>query len=222
MSQNYYLRFQIISHNPLWRTYLRWAYQKCIDDIKNKGYKVDFLRRDFTALLCGTSGEITSLEFVNFVFSKNPEAKIIILDISSIQLEKSKNILSKKFPKAKIKYIQSDANDTSIKNQSVDYIETDGLLEYFSKPNLFFLLKEWKRILKKNGIVTFRAFASDSFLGRIVDKIRLFIGKYYLHVKLYAHTFIDTSKVIKKAGFSFVHGGGTFCPTFKRFSLYNK
>jgi len=220
--EKYYSRFKIVSHNLFWKIYLRWAYKKCIEDLKKVSHDFNFSKKDFTALLCGTSGDVTSQEFVKFVFSKNPNAEVRILDVSLTQLEKSKEVLSEKFLNAKIRYILSDAKATQIEDNSIDYLETDGLLEYFSKEDIYLLFKEWKRILKIDGIITLRAFASSSFWGRIIDRIRLFISKQYLGVTLYAHSLKHILGVVKKTEFSVIQGGNTFCPTFKRFSLYNK
>ena len=219
MHSKYYTRFKIISYNPFWKIYLRWAYQKCIDDFQKINYKANFFKKGFTALLCGTSGEVTSTEFVSFVLSKNPKARIIILDIAPKQLERSRIVLSKKFPNAKIKYIQADAKNIPLKDESIDYIETDGILEYFSKGDMNILFKEWSRVLKKNGFVTLRDFATNSLLGRIVDKIRLFVGKKYLGVTLYQHLLDNITNAIKNGKFKHVYGGGTFCPTYRRISL---
>ena len=220
MEINYYSRFKIISNNRLWRRYLRWAYKKCIEDFKKINHNINFSKSVFTALLCGTSGEITSEEFVNFVLSHNKKARIIILDIASEQLEQSKIVLSKKYDKVNIKYLLSDARDISLKNQSVDYIETDGFLEYFSKQDIYIVLKEWNRILKKGGFITLRDFASNSQFGKIIDMARLFIGKAYFGIILHAHSFDDFIKAFKDTNFSFVSGGRTFLPTYIRFSLY--
>mgnify|MGYP001561101362 CR=1 FL=1 len=220
MEMNYYSRFKIISNNRLWRRYLRWAYKKCIEDFKKINCNIDFSKRGFTALLCGTSGEITSEEFINFIMSRNKKARIIILDIASEQLEQSKIILSKKYNKVAIKYLLSDAKDISLKNQSVDYIETDGFLEYFSKQDMDIVLKEWDRILKKGGFITLRDFASNSQFGKIIDMVRIFIGKVYFGVKLHAHSFQDFINAFKDTNFSFVNGGRAFLPTYRRFSLY--
>ncbi|MBI2654749.1 class I SAM-dependent methyltransferase [Candidatus Woesearchaeota archaeon] len=220
MEINYYSRFKIISNNHLWRKYLRWAYKKCIEDFKKINRNIDFSKKGFTALLCGTSGEITSEEFVSFVLSHNKKARIIILDIASEQLEQSKIVLSKKYDKVNIKYLLSDAMDISLKNQYVDYIETDGFLEYFSKQDINIVLKEWNRILKKGGFITLRDFARNSKFGKIMDIVRIFIGKEYLGARLYAHSFDDLIKAFNDNHFLFVSGGGTFLPTYRRFSLY--
>jgi len=222
MHSKYYSRFQLFTHNPLWKKNLRWAYQRCIDDLGKINHCPNFSKKNFTALLCGTSGEKTSSIFVNFVLSKNKNAKIIILDISETQLVKSKSVLTKQFPKANIKYVKADAKNTEIKTASIDYIETDGFLEYFDADGLLLLLNEWKRLLSNGGFVTTRAFASNSFFGKITDKIRVLIGKHYLNVTLHVHHMKDIIGAIRKTGLDFVQGGGTFFPTFKRFSLLKK
>lgn len=219
MAKSYYKRMQIITSNPIWKKYLSWAYQKCIDDFRKISFQPDFSTDNFTALLCGTSGEVTSEQFLKFIFNKNPEAKIIILDISSEQLEKSKIKLSQKYPHKDIVHLLSDAKHTQLNNESVDYIETDGFLEYFNSKNLDLLFNEWKRILRPNGFVTTRAFASSSALGRLIDKLRIFAAKHYLGVEIFSHSIQSMTKSIRNAGLNHVQGGGTLVPTFKRFSM---
>ncbi|MCA9372216.1 class I SAM-dependent methyltransferase [Candidatus Woesebacteria bacterium] len=173
-------------------------------------------------MLCGTSGERTSSIFVDFVLSKNNQAKIIILDISEMQLTESKKLLTKLFPKADIEYIKADAKKTSLISESIDFIETDGFFEYFNSKDLLLLMKEWRRLLRKDGFATTRAFASSSFFGKMVDIIRVFICKHYLDVIIHVHHMNAIEDIINKARFKFVQGGGSFCPTFKRFSLLKK
>ena len=222
MKTSYYKRMQFFTSNPLWRRYLSWAYQCCVDDLKKIGYQPDFTKDNFTALLSGTSGETTSMQFAKFVFDKNPNAKIIILDIVPEQLERSRAVLSINYPDKNIEHILSDAKQTPLESDSIDYIETDGFLEYFLGEDLRSLLKEWSRILRQDGFITTRAFATNSVLGRLADKLRLFSARRVLGVTVYAHSKQELIQCFQDAGFEFVKGGNTFIPTLYRFSLVNR
>jgi len=219
MTKSYYQRMRFFTANPFWKMYLSWAYQQCTDDLQRISYRPNFLSDNFTALLCGTSGEITSLQFARFVFEKNPKARIIVLDFAQEQLKKSEDILSMKYPDKNINYVLSDAKRTPFEDKSIDYIETDGFLEYFYANDLCALLQEWNRILRPSGFITTREFASNSWIGRFIDKLRLFAAKYYLGVTVYAHKENELTRNIQNAGFRFVKGGNTFIPTLKRFSM---
>jgi len=193
-----------------------------VDDLKKIGYQPDFTKDNFTALLSGTSGETTSMQFAKFVFDKNPNAKIIILDIVPEQLERSRAVLSINYPDKNIEHILSDAKQTPLESDSIDYIETDGFLEYFLGEDLRSLLKEWSRILRQDGFITTRAFATNSVLGRLADKLRLFSARRVLGVTVYAHSKQELIQCFQDAGFEFVKGGNTFIPTLYRFSLVNR
>src|SRR3989344_2806921 len=132
MFEKYYKRIQFLMHNPLWGSYLMWAYKKGFEDLKKDGLHPNFSSKSFTALLCGTAGSTTSKTFAKYVFSKNPEAKLIILDLGEGQINDSKEVLTKMFPGKNVIYLCEDALKTSLSKKSVDYIETDGIFEFFS------------------------------------------------------------------------------------------
>src|SRR3989338_9463761 len=125
MFERYYKRIRFLMHNPLWGFYLGWAYKKGFEDLKKEGFKPDFSSKKFTALLCGTAGSTTSKTFAKYIFSKNPKAKLIILDLGEDQIRDSEKVLTKIFPGKDITYLCEDALKTSIPKKSIDYIETD-------------------------------------------------------------------------------------------------
>ena len=219
MASRYYRVFKLIDHNPLWKRYLISSYRKGVAELAELAVVPDFDRKGFTSLLCGTAGAATSRAFVRYVLSRNRAAPIVVLDRSEIPLEESKRVLDKEFPEAAIAYLRCDARKMPLKRGSVDYVETDAFLEYFPPQELDLLLAEWSRVLRKDGFITTRAFASDSFFGTIVDNVRLLIAKHVFGVQVYRHTKEVLGTALRRAGFRFVIGGNTFLPTFKRFSI---
>lgn len=170
-------------------------------------------------MLCGTSGARTATNFVQFVLSKNPHAKIIILDISETPIEQSKNALTLKFPEANIHYIRSDAKNSNLPARSVDYIESDAFFEFFNASDLTLLLKEWERLLKKGGFATTRAFARRYIIEKPADLFRKFVAIRYLDVQIHIHRRSDIINAIKNTDLQYVQKGDAFIPTFKRFAF---
>lgn len=222
MDTTYYRSFQIVTRFPLWRGYLRWAYSQCIKDLMALNYSPDFTRKNFTCLLCGVSGEVTANEFISFVLRRNSNANIIIIDYGKPQIEAIEKLVKRKYHNANIQVRRANALNLSfIAPHSVDWIETDGFLEYFDITNLDKLLDEWKRIVKKDGFITVREFASGSAAGNIIDSFRLWIARVYLDVALFRHTRKTLERHVKRHGFSFVIGW-TPIPTFRRYVMVNE
>lgn len=217
---SYYHRFKIIIGSPLWRFYLRWAYGKCIEDLDTLHFIPDFNNRDFTCLLCGVGNETTADEFIQFANKKNLKAKIIIIDLGKEQIQAVKNLIRKKYLSHNIEVKQIDALQltTFIKPNSINWIETDGFLEFFDKKSLNKLMQIWNKILKNNGFITLREPASEGKLGQITDNLRIWIGKRWLGITIYRHTKQELNLMFQKSGFKYVTGY-TSIPTFKRYSL---
>lgn len=222
MNAEYYKRFKFFTENKYWEKYLQWAYPTCLNDLSRLHFKPDLAVEGFTALLCGTSGETTALNFAKFVLSHNKRAKIIILDISESQITQSRTALKNVYPNADIKCIIADALHTGLESESINYIETDAFFEFFNSDELTLLLIEWKRILKMDGFATTRAFASDTFLEKRLDFIRVLVAHRYLKIGIYVHHLDGILNAISNSGLKFVQGGHAYCPTFKRFSLLKR
>lgn len=217
---DYYRRFELITHLFFFRSLIRTGYTRGVGDLAKLGVNVDFTKPGFSCLLCGVSGEITAEEFIEFVFAKNKDARIVIIDYGKDQVEAVKKLVRGRYAGANITVKQMNALELT-KNfspQTFDWIETDGLVEYFSKPDLKKLLTEWKTTLKKDGFITTRDFASSSLFGTLVDKFRMWFIKKHLTLTGYVHTKKELDQIFAAAGFRFV-SGPTPVPTFKRYAL---
>lgn len=216
----YYRRFKIVIGTPVWRVYLRWAYRKCIDDLSRLNFTPNFNKKDFTALLCGVGNEATADEFINFVITKNKEARIIIIDIGKQQIDAVTKLVQKKYASLNIKIKQTNALELAsfFPNSSIDWIETDGFLEYFDKSNLTTLLNIWRKLMKEDGFITMRECASNGAIGAVIDCIRILIAKKWLGVSLYKHTKKELERILNEHQFLFV-SGPTLLPTFRTYSV---
>jgi len=205
------------------RPYLRWAYKRGIKDVEMLSVKPNFTKNTFSCLLCGVAGEVTAEEFIKFVFSKNPKAQITIIDMGTEQIAAVKKIVDEKYKNYAIKIKQMNALDLTkkFKPNSFDWIETDGFIEYFDKKSLEELLHQWKLLLKKDGFITTRDFASIPPFGFLVDGIRYWFIKKYLTLSGYIHTKKDLQTLFTENDFRFVHGL-TPIPTYRRFALVLK
>lgn len=216
----YYHRFKIIIGSHVWRFYLRWAYRKCIEDFSKLDFRADFNKQDFTALLCGVGNETTADEFIKFVIAKNKKARIIIIDIGAEQIRAVLKLVQSKYPSLNVDIKQINALElpSFLPSKSIDWLETDGFLEYFDKSNLHKLLNIWRILLKDNGFITIREPASDGEIGELIDYFRILIAKKWLGVIIYRHTKIELEKILNEHQFSFI-SGSTALPTFKRYSI---
>lgn len=220
MVNNYYQRFQIITHLFFFRWYLQWAYKQGIDDAKKLEANTFFTEKNFSCLLCGVSGEITAEEFIKFVITKNPKAQITIIDMGEKQITSIKKLVVKRYKKYSINIKQINALDLHkhFKQNTFNWIETDGFIEYFNKENLQKLLQEWRIILKKDGFITTRDFASIKPFGFIIDTIRYWFIKYYLTLPIYIHTKKQLDNIFKQNKFKFI-SRFTPLPTYRRYAL---
>lgn len=128
--------------------------------VERQGWKNPLDRESPRVLLCGTGSALTTVTFINFVHQRNPNAKIFVLDLSSHPLMSSKKKLSERkeeFPyKKNVSFIQADAVEMPFFNDSFDWIETDSFLQFFPSSEKPMVFAEWRRTLKKGGVVTTR------------------------------------------------------------------
>lgn len=220
---SYYKNFSIVLGNPLWRVYIRWAYKTCVADLEKLGAQPNFSKRKFSVLLCGVGNENTADEFIKFVTTRNPRAKIIIIDIGNEQINAVRKLVGEKYSNIDIKVKQVNALklDAFLPKGSVDWIETDGFPEFFDHESLAKLLSVWKQILTKNGFITFRDCVTDGFLEHLTDYARIWIAKIWLGITVYAHTREEMKTLFNSVGFKYVEDL-TLLPTFRRYSLVNK
>lgn len=220
MQNKYYQRFRLFTSGPLWRWYLSHSHKKSLDDLASLKVQPSFRKTAFTAMLCGTSGYNTSVNFIRFIHRNNPQARLIVADRNEYPLNETRSRAQRDFPSMDISYIQCDALKLPLEDASVDYIETDAFLQFFSSGQLPDLLREWARVLKPDGYISTRCFASRTRTGRFYDKLRIRLGN-YLNVRFYVHTFDYLASEMNKAGFVF-SASPFVLPTLKRFTLVKK
>jgi len=217
--KNFYKIFGLITKLPFWRNYLHTSHQRGFEDLKKMAVMPKFKDSNFTALQCGTAGEITTDEFLKSVLNQNQNAKIIIIDLGEEQIASVKKLIFNKYSNKQIKARQANALDLSfIPNESVDWIETDGFLAFFDKNILPKLLKEWKRILKDDGFITFRDFASSTVFEKIIDEARIVLAKHTVKANLTRRTKKEMDNFFSSAGFKFSFER-TLIPGFYRYCL---
>lgn len=217
---DYYRRFQLITHLFFFRSLIRSAYARGVGDLARLGVTPKFTRSDFACLLCGVSGEITAEEFIEFVLAKNQKAKITIIDYGEEQVAAVQKLVSAKYADRDIAVMQLNALKLTERfgPRSFDWIETDGLIEYFDKPSLKSLLNQWKTVIKPGGFITTRDFASSSLFGSQVDRFRMWFIKKHLTLTGHIHTKRELDEMFTASGFRFV-SGPTPVPTLKRYVL---
>ncbi|MBI3379347.1 hypothetical protein HY029_01170 [Candidatus Gottesmanbacteria bacterium] len=220
---SYYRNFKIVLGNPLWRIYLQWAYKTGIQDLEKLRVKPNFSKKDFTALLCGVGNENTADEFIKFILERNEKAKIIIIDIGNEQIEAVKKLVATEYPNINIVVKQTDVLKLGayLGKSSIDWIETDGFLEYFDPDRLGELLSIWKTILAKNGFITFRDFITEGFFGKTIDTIKMGIAKIWLGVTLHPHDKNEFLNMLESFGFRYFEASSCF-PTYRRYLLINR
>jgi hypothetical protein len=217
---SYYKNFKIVFNNPLWNMYLQWAYKKGVDDLNKLGFQPDFLKPGFSCLLCGVAQERTADEFIKFVIKRNPKAKIWIIDIAEEQVRVIENLVKEKYFNKNITIRRIDALklDTIIPMGSLDWIETDGFMQYFDSPSLPKLWDVWNQLLSPDGFITIRDFSTTGSTAEVGDKFRIWLVKVWLKTKIFRHTKREFYELFKQCGFRVIEGP-TLLPTYKRFSL---
>ncbi len=217
---SYYKNFGIVLGNPLWRLYLRWRYKKSIEDFKKLGFTPNFNKQNFTCLLCGVGNEVTAQEFIRFVTKRNKNPNIWIIDLGQEQITSVERMVKHKYPNQKISIKQISALDlnTLIKLNSVDWIETDGLFEFFDNVSIRELLGVWKKLLTRDGFISTTVTSSRWKLQEYFDRIKIRIGKVWLGVIVYPHTRNEMRRNFESAGLKYVEGA-TIIPYFKRYSM---
>jgi hypothetical protein len=220
MGRDYYQRFGIVLGNPLFPIYLRWAYRQGLKDVGSLGRKVDFGKKDFSCLLSGCGNEQTADTFIQFVIHRNKKAKIYIIDLGQEQINAIKKLVVSKYGKLDITIQLINALDLKkiIKMGSLDWIETDGVMEFFDSNSLGKLLQVWHNLLKKDGFITTRDCITEGKLTQVADFLRVNIAYKWLGVKLYAHTKQDYEKLFAQIGFRYFIGN-TALFTYHRFAL---
>ncbi|MBI5358889.1 methyltransferase domain-containing protein [Candidatus Amesbacteria bacterium] len=219
-AKNYYQRFGVVLGNPFFPIYLRWAYNQGIKDVESLGKRVNFEKQDFSCLLSGCGNEQTADTFIQFVIKRNKNAKIYIIDLGKEQVKAIKKLVISKYKNFDVVVQQINALDLKkiISPKSLDWIETDGVMEFFDHKSLEKLLQVWHNLLKKDGFITTRDCVTEGKLTPMADFLRINIAYKWLGVKLYAHTKKDYIYFFRKIGFRYFIGD-TLLYTYRRFAL---
>ncbi len=219
--KDFYNKCRALWTLPLWPYYLRWVYKHAFLDALNFNVLANNKALNFTCLLCGVAGEITANEFISFVLKYKPHSKIIIIDIGKEQIKSVQKLVKDKYPHSDIVIKQENAlNLRFIKNKSINWIDTDGFFSFFDENQLLQLLKEWKRILRNDGFITFRELTSHGFTSKFFNTIRCKIIKSYLKIIPHPHTSIELENNFQKLHYKFSRKN-TPIPLFERYCLVN-
>lgn len=215
----FYPNFYRLSQLPLFKIYLRWSYSRCVKDLSKLKHEANFQRPNFTCLLSGCASPVTASEFITFILKRNPKANIIILDIGQEQTEAIKQLVKMKYPNQNIVIKRGDIlNGDNLLRNSVDWIETDAVLGYFTEGDLQQVLTNWKDWLKKDGFITMREAATSNLVGKTIDLIKIKLARKYFGSLLYRHSKQNLEEAFKQEGFRFV-SGITPVPSLRRYTL---
>src|SRR3989344_3017689 len=220
---SYYRRFRIVLENPLFQMYLRKEYVRGINDLKKLNFKPELGKKGFTCLLCGVGNEATADQFIEFVLQRNPEAKIVIIDLGEEQVSAVSKLVKDKYSDSKILIKRINALDlpTILKGESVDWIETDGFLEFFDSQSISKMLKVWYQILSDDGFITTRMPLFNNGFEKMIYKWAVVIAKKWLGVDLYAYKKEYFNSLIVKNNFIYTDHL-TMIPTMQSYSLIKK
>lgn len=220
---SYYSRWGLVIGTPLFQNFLQRSYVLGVSDLDKLHKKVNFSEANFTCMLSGVGNAATANSFIQFVLSRNSKAHIIIIDLGEKQVTEVKKLVQRNYSKSNITIHQVNALDllSWLKSSSLNWIETDGFLEFFSPSQLPRLIHVWHTLLKPEGFVTIRETASQSKIGSIIDVLRIWLGKLWLGVQLYKFTLKDLETIFHIAGFKYI-SFPTGIPTYRRFTLVKK
>jgi SAM-dependent methyltransferase len=204
--KNFYKKFQIISKFPLWPNYLRQVYSNTNKDSAHLNVPPIQQRQHPYCLLCGVSGEITAKEYLDYVLKMNPQSKIMIIDLGKEQVQSIKRLVQNSFPTSAIEVRQANALHLDfIKKNTIDWIDTDGFFSFFDEKQLEALFIEWKRILRKDGFITFRELTSHDPVSAFANRMRDKTSRLYMGIRLNLHSTNELYKDFKKVGFQYSH-----------------
>lgn len=217
---SYYQNFKIVLNNKIFQTYIRWAYKKGIEDLAKLNFQPNFEKANFACLLCGVGHEQTANEFIKFATQRNQKTKIWIIDLGEKQIAAVKKLVTEKYPNLNItiKRINALKLDKLIPKESLDWIETDGVIEFFDSPSLEKLFSIWTMLLKPDGFITTRDFSTGSGITKTTDALRIWLAKHWLGVSLFRHTQEEFTSLFKQFQLKAIEGI-TPLPTYKRFSI---
>ena len=217
---SYYKNFKIVLSSRIFQNYLLWAYRKGIEDLAKLNFHPNFSKADFAVLLCGVGYEGTADLFIKFVTQRNPKAKIWIVDLGEEQIAAVDKLVKEKYPDLDItvKRINALELEALIPKASLDWIETDGFLQFFDSLSLEKLLNIWSSLLKPDGFIITRDFSTGNGITIATDAFRVWLAKRWLGVSLFRHTKEEFSRLFNQLNLKSAEGL-TPLPTYKRFSI---
>ena len=148
--------------------HLKWRNNQYINSEKNMYFK-NTQKKIVLDYGCGPGNGL-----INIMNISNPK-KIYAVDVSekSIYLAKKRA----KLHDLNVSFIKINENETinSIDDNSIDVIKSDGVLHHIE--NIDFVLREFKRILKKNGVINLMIYNRDSLWFHLHVNYELMIKK---------------------------------------------
>ena len=148
--------------------HLKWRNNQYINSEKNMYFK-NTQKKIVLDYGCGPGNGL-----INIINTSNPK-KIYAVDVSekSIYLAKKRA----KLHNLNVSFIKINENEkiSSIDDNSIDVIKSDGVLHHIE--NIDFVLREFKRILKKNGVINLMIYNRDSLWFHLHVNYELMIKK---------------------------------------------
>lgn len=148
--------------------HLKWRNNQYINSEKNMYFK-NTQKKIVLDYGCGPGNGL-----INIINTSNPK-KIYAVDVSekSIYLAKKRA----KLHNLNVSFIKINENEkiNSIDDNSIDVIKSDGVLHHIE--NIDFVLREFKRILKKNGVINLMIYNRDSLWFHLHVNYELMIKK---------------------------------------------
>ena len=148
--------------------HLKWRNNQYINSEKNMYFK-NTQKKIVLDYGCGPGNGL-----INIINTSNPK-KIYAVDVSekSIYLAKKRA----KLHNLDVSFIKINENEkiNSIDDNSIDIIKSDGVLHHIE--NIDFVLREFKRILKKNGVINLMIYNRDSLWFHLHVNYELMIKK---------------------------------------------
>ena len=148
--------------------HLKWRNNQYINSEKNMYFK-NTQKKIVLDYGCGPGNGL-----INIINTSNPK-KIYAVDVSekSIYLAKKRT----KLHNLNVSFIKINENEKidSIDDNSIDVIKSDGVLHHIE--NIDFVLREFKRILKKNGVINLMIYNRDSLWFHLHVNYELMIKK---------------------------------------------
>ena len=176
--------------------HLKWRNNQYINSEKNMYFK-NSQKKIVLDYGCGPGNGL-----INIINNSTPR-KIYAVDVSekSIYLAKRRA----KLHNIKVSFIKINENEKikDINDNSIDVIKSDGVLHHID--NIDFVLREFKRILKKNGVINLMIYNRDSLWFHLHVNYELMIKK-----KIFSNSSDEEVFKISTDGFQ--------CPISKCFS----